>query len=224
MVCCPSEMTPRMGTGTASLTSPSKVARSPRVLLSKVRASSTSPDKQSRIIQSTSWPTSGCIPSMASSTWRGSLESGLDPLLICQVQCDQFFVAFQQIGDGPLGDAHPTLHQTLMDLGDRAVLPIAQLTNDRDDIQAKFPVGERPGSFFFGSIRQMVQVTLLVAAAPHHQREADQPSEGHQGALGMIGYPEPLSTTHALACSWCQAHFALGRGTRLSSGHLFTPP
>src|SRR6266704_2513912 len=69
MVCCPSEMTPRMGTGTASLTSPSKVARSPRVLLSKVRASSTSPDKQSRIIQSTSWPTSGCIPSMASSTW-----------------------------------------------------------------------------------------------------------------------------------------------------------
>jgi hypothetical protein len=53
---------------------------------------------------------------------------------------------------------------------------------------------QRPGSFFFCPIGQMVQVTFLVAAAPHDQSQANQSSERHERALGMVGHPQPLST------------------------------
>jgi hypothetical protein len=39
-----------------------------------------------------------------------------------------------------------------MDLGDRAMLSITQLTDHGDDIQAKLTMRQRPGSFFFGTI------------------------------------------------------------------------
>jgi len=45
------------------------------------------------------------------------------------MQGDQFFVAFQQIGDGPLGDTYSLLDQALMDLRDRAML--SRLVTDR---------------------------------------------------------------------------------------------
>src|SRR6266567_3920131 len=111
-----------------------------------------------------------------------------------------------------------------MDLGDRAVLPIAQLTDHCDDIQAKFPVGECPGSFFFCSIGQMIQLTLRVATAPHHQGEADQPPERHQCALGVVRHPQPFSTVHALFGERDQSDFSLCRGTGFSSSHVLAPP
>src|SRR6266567_5155592 len=76
---------------------------------------------------------------------------------------------------------------------------------------------ERPGSFFFCAIGHMVQETLPIAATPHYQRKADQSPKGHEGPLGMIGYPEPLPTTDALLAQRREAHFPLGRGTRSPS-------
>src|SRR5947209_4311036 len=111
-----------------------------------------------------------------------------------------------------------------MDLWDRAVLPVAQLTDHRDDIQAKLPMGQRPGPFFFGSIGHMIQGTFRVAAASHHQGKVNQSPKSHQRALGMVGHPESLPTAHALLAQRRQAHFSLGRGTSLSSGHLLAPP
>src|SRR5258708_20195889 len=107
-----------------------------------------------------------------------------------------------------------------MDLRDRAMLPVAQLTDHRDDIQAKFPMRQRPGSFFFCSIRHMVQRTLRGAAAPHHQGEVHQSPERHEGALGVVRHPEPLSTTHALLTYRPQAHCSFPKPTTYFSSHL----
>ncbi len=82
---------------------------------------------------------------------------------------------------------------------------------------------ERPGPFFFCSIGQMVQRTLRVAAAPHHQGEADQASERHERALGMVGHPQPLLAAHTLLSQWSQAYLSLGWRTGISSGHLLAP-
>src|SRR5439155_12786003 len=111
----------------------------------------------------------------------------------------------------------------LMDLGDRAVLSVAQLTDHRNNIQATLSMRQRPGPFFFGSIGHMVQATLRVAAAPYHQPELDQSAERHERALGMIRHPQPLSTAHALFMQWSQAHFSLRGGTCFSSGHFLAP-
>src|SRR5438067_111480 len=86
------------------------------------------------------------------------------------------------------------------------------------------PWGSAASSFFFGSIGHMVQRTLRVATAPHHQSQANQSPQRHQGALGMIRHPEPLSTAHTLLTQRRQAHFSLGCRTSLSSGHLLAPP
>src|SRR3989442_11186307 len=82
---------------------------------------------------------------------------------------------------------------------------------------------QRPGSFFFCSIGHMVQRTLLIAAAPHHQGEVNQSPKGHEGALGMVRHPEPLPTAHALLMERREVHFSLCRGTCFSSGHLVAP-
>lgn len=49
------------------------------------------------------------------------LEASLDAFFIGQVQRHQFFIAFQQIGDGTLGDAHPAVNEPLVDFWDRAM-------------------------------------------------------------------------------------------------------
>src|SRR5258708_370002 len=100
-----------------------------------------------------------------------------------------------------------------MDLRERAVLPVAQLTNHGDDIQPKLPMRQRPGSFFFCAIGQMVQLTLRIATPAHHQ-----------GALGVVGHPKPLSTVHALLGERGQSDFSLSGGTGFSSGHFLAPP
>src|SRR5438067_10140187 len=70
----------------------------------------------------------------------------------------------------------------------------------------------------------MVQRTLPIATPAHHQSQVDQSSERHEGTLGMVGDPEPLSTVHTLLTQRRQAHFSPCRGTRLSSGHRLAPP
>src|SRR6266566_290651 len=110
-----------------------------------------------------------------------------------------------------------------MDLGDRAMLSITQLTNHDDDIQAKLTMRQRPGSFFFCPIGQMVQVTFLVAAAPHDQSQANQSSERHERALGMVGHPQLLSTADAFLGAGGEAHFSLCRRTSFSSSHFLAP-
>src|SRR5207245_7690778 len=123
----------------------------------------------------------------------------------------------------PLGDAYTAMEQALMDLEDTSMFPVAQLTDHRDDIQPNLSMGQGPGSFFFCTIGHMIQRTLRVPTPAYHQSQADQSSERHQGALGMVGHPQALSTTHALLVQRCQAHYSLGRGTRFSSGHLLAP-
>jgi hypothetical protein len=56
---------PLTGTGKLRSTSRSSTTRSPWVALKRERASSTSPERQSRMTQSTSWPLSGWRPSRA---------------------------------------------------------------------------------------------------------------------------------------------------------------
>ena len=76
----PSEITPVIGTGRAFRTWVIRPARSLAVDDSRLRARRISPERQSRKTQRTSWPTSGCSPSMARMTRRWWRRQRLQPL------------------------------------------------------------------------------------------------------------------------------------------------
>ena len=72
------------------------------------------------------------------------LEPRLEPLRICQVQRQQFFITIQLIGHRALSYLHPSPLQLLVDLRDAALLLLAQHPDQRDHIQPEFSMGHRP--------------------------------------------------------------------------------
>src|SRR4051794_12635384 len=54
------------------------------------------------------------------------LEDVLEAGLVGQAQSEQFFVAFEKVGDGTLGDGNLALLEGAMDFRDGAMLTIAQ--------------------------------------------------------------------------------------------------
>src|SRR5215470_14282858 len=106
MVCCPSEITPRIGTGTASLP----------LIQESGEVSSRAAEEGPRQQHLAGYTVADNPKHLVAHIWLHPidsqqdltllLESGLDPLLIRQVQGDQFFVTLQQIGDRALCDAY----------------------------------------------------------------------------------------------------------------------
>src|SRR5436309_2767018 len=151
MVSSPSEITPLTATFSSvssCLTCLSKAVRSPWLLLSKGRANRISSERQSRITQSTSCPTSGCNPSMARMTWPRLLQAGLDALLIRHAQGDQFLIALHQMRHTTLGNADATGQEGLMHFGHTAVVPKAPPSYQSNHLSAKLAMGQGPAPFF----------------------------------------------------------------------------
>jgi hypothetical protein len=73
------------------------------------------------------------------------LETGL----VGEVQSEQFFVAFEQVGDGALGDGNSALLEGAMDFGNGAMLAVAQHADESDDVKAELAVGQGPATFLF---------------------------------------------------------------------------
>ncbi len=67
------------------------------------------------------------------------VEPRLEPFGVCQTQCEEFFIAVQQISHRPLRDGKTSLEQFFMDLWDAALLLIAQRPYKRNQIQPKLP-------------------------------------------------------------------------------------
>jgi len=148
---CPSVITPAMGMLSCWHTlaaSSSSGTRSFSVAPNRLRATSTSPEPPSRSTHNTSCPTSGRPPIERQDHLLVSLEPRLEPLRICQVQRQQFFIAIELIGDCPLGHLEPSSQQFLVNLRDTALLLIPQRPDQGNHIQAKFSVGQCPPAFF----------------------------------------------------------------------------
>jgi hypothetical protein len=73
------------------------------------------------------------------------LQAREQMLLVGNPQGDQFLIALEQIQHRALGNRDGTPLQGLMDLWDTAMLAITQLADQRDHIEAKFPMRQGPG-------------------------------------------------------------------------------
>src|SRR5438874_6775164 len=180
MVSSPSEITPLTATSSCvncALTSLRRAVRSPCVLLSKGRANRISSERQSRTTQSTSCPTSGRPPINGQDDVSLLLQACLDALLICDTQGHQFFIALHQIGHAALRNTNATCGKRLMHLRNTAMFPKAPLTNQRNHLQAKLAVWQRPAPFLLWSVGLMETRTTWLNTLTHHQSQSPQTRE-----------------------------------------------
>jgi hypothetical protein len=83
------------------------------------------------------------------------LQAGLDALLIPHAQGDQFLIAMHQMRHSALSYAHATRQERLMHFRHTAVVAKPPQPNQRNHLQAKFAVRQRPAPFLLWSIGLM---------------------------------------------------------------------
>jgi len=99
------------------------------------------------------------------------LREALEAERIVQREGYQFVVPLQEIGDRPWRYGHAEFDQRLIDFRDTPVVAVAPLSNEGNNIKAKFMLGECQASLLFRPIRLVTLRTSRVEAAPNLERE-----------------------------------------------------
>ena len=118
---------------------------------------------------------------------------------VWQREGDQCVVTLQEIGDRPWGHRHAAFAQGLMDVWDTAVVAVALLTNEGDDIETTLVLGERQSPFLFGAVGVVHVRTGLVATAANLEGEPQDRCARGDSPVVMVGGPQRLATGGAVA-------------------------
>src|SRR4051812_34628957 len=107
--------------------------------------------------------------------WLEAVERQDDPtlrgqecakaLLISQMERDEFFVALDQILNGPGGECNTASEEMLMDLTNTSELGEAQAADKCDHIEAELTMRQCPGTFLFWAIGAVIARTSRIDAA-----------------------------------------------------------
>jgi len=84
---------------------------------------------------------------------------------IREAQAHQFFVTLQQIGHRPFADGDATSAQFAVDLGDAAMVSVAQSANQGDHVKPELTLWQSEGAFFLRLVRVPVEFALGIHAA-----------------------------------------------------------
>src|SRR5919108_5186509 len=122
------------------------------------------------------------------------LGDALEAGRVLQREGDQFVVPFQEMGDRPWGHRHAAFNQGLMDFWDTAVVAIALLPHEGDDVETKLVLGERQASFVFGAVGVVHVRTGLVETAANLEGETQDCLESGDGPVVMVSGPHGLTT------------------------------
>jgi len=79
-----------------------------------------------------------------------------------------------------------------VDLGDAAMLGVAQGAHQRYDIQTELALGKREGAFLLRAVREEVKFARWGYAAADHEPQTHQPTERGDGAGAVVGDPRAL--------------------------------
>jgi hypothetical protein len=113
---------------------------------------------------------------------------------VLQREGDQGVVTLQELSDRPWGHSHAVCAQSLMDFWDTAVVAIALLTNEGNDVETKLVLGERQSSFLFRAVGVVHMRTGLVETAANLEGETQDRFECGDGTVVMVGGPQSLAT------------------------------
>ena len=106
--------------------------------------------------------------------------------------------------------------QFLVDLGDAAVLGVAEAADQGQDVEAELVVGQGEVGLGLGAVGPVVAGAVGVGAAADAQGEADDAVEGGDGAVFAVGGPKEMTALRAVSGDGCEG---LGlRGARPATG------
>src|SRR5262245_5743295 len=110
--------------------------------------------------------------------------------MVGQGHGQQFVVTVEEVGERPLADRQAAGQQLPVNLGDAAVLGVAQGTDEGDDIQPQLMLGQGIAAFGLGAVGPEVGGAVAGAAAADLESEADEAAEGDNGAVVVrVGPP-----------------------------------
>jgi hypothetical protein len=133
-------------------------------------------------------------------------EDILETGRLSQAQSEQFLVAFEQIGDGARSNGDVLVLQSLVDFRDRAVVTVAQGTDESNDIQTELAVRESPGALFLRANGLMVARTGRIGTAEKGQGQAGDILKGGDGALSLVEMPQATAAGRTLLALREQVH------------------
>ncbi len=84
-----------------------------------------------------------------------------------------------------------------MDLGDAAVLGIAEVADQGDDVEAELMMGQGIVGFRLGTVGLVEAWAGGVGAAPDEEDQADGALQGGDGAAGFVSIPEGVAARRA---------------------------
>src|SRR3954463_1084691 len=128
----------------------------------------------------------------------------------------QLVVAVQEVADGAQGDDDASARQLLVDLGDAAMLSVAEAPDQGQDIEAELVVRQGQEGLGFRAIRAMVARTVGVGTAANTQGKARNGVEGDDRAVFAAGGPKEMTTLRAVSGNG-RENLGL-RGTRPATG------
>src|ERR1700739_2680948 len=131
----------------------------------------------------------------------------------------QLVVAVQEVSDGALGDVQAATAESLVDLGNAAVLAVAEVADQRDDIEAKFVLGQGVVALGFGSVGFAVAWTVGVMASSDVKGESEQSGEGGDGASVLVVGPQALPAGSSMRKPGLEVLAASGLGSCCRPGH-----
>ena len=125
-------------------------------------------------------------------------EQRLQPLGIGRGQCPQFIVAVQEVGDGALGDDDRSAGELAVDLGDTAVLGIAEPADQGHDVESELVIGQGEVGLGLGPVGPEEAGARGIGAASDGQRQPDDAIEGGNGAKVVVVGIEAVSAFGAV--------------------------
>jgi hypothetical protein len=207
-------MTPPLGPARAGCTSRRSAAQSGWGADRKLRATSTSPERQARSPPEACLADVGWEPIEREPAPPRRRRQAPPPRGVLAGARDQCGVALQPIGDGPRRDSAPPRDQRLRESRDTGVVGIARRANAGEDIAAKRVLGQGQTPCRCGSVRCAHLGTRRSEAPPHLEGEPHAGLQGCEGTIVVLGGPQRLTA------AWTLAHKRL-QGLGLGGGGPF---
>ena len=113
-------------------------------------------------------------------------QQRLQPLGIGRGQGPQLVVAVQEVGDGALGEDDPAAGQFVVDLGDAAVLGIAEPADQGHDVEAELVIGQGEVGLGLGAVGPEEAGAIGIGAASDGQGQPEDAVEGGDGAEVVV--------------------------------------
>src|SRR6266699_6959883 len=149
------------------------------------------------------------------------LEPCLDALSIRDAQGHQLFIALHQMRDFSFRDRKASGKQALMHLWHTTMLREPPDANECNDIQAKFPMRQRPASFLFGMISHVIPRAGGGGTLTHDHPKLPETLQGYHLPSTVICHPQAVSALFTGLPKRRQGGCELRFGSRGSSRHRF---